>query len=95
MYRSYKISKKYSVSEARIKVANMSTPKKWPYIIAGLFSCPAVVAQWWFDRLENFGLGIGVVLWIMALLMAMVASAGLLKAFVILRYKAYKYFKKN
>ena len=96
LYKAYQISKKYPVPIARkkvAKIASMKGRKKWPYVIVGVFSCPVVVAQWWYGRLDKFGLSIGFVLWILALIYTCLFSAGTLKAFVILRYKVYRYFK--
>ena len=96
LYKGYQISKKYPVPIARkkiAKIASMKGRKKWPYVIVGVFSCPVVVAQLWYGRLDKFGLSIGFCLWILALIYICLFSAGTLKAFVILRYKVYRYFK--
>ena len=93
LYEAYKISKKYPVHIARKEVKKIKTPKKALYVVTGLFSCPVIVAQWWYSRFAKFGLSIGFILWILALIFASILSASVLKVIVILRYKAYNHFK--
>lgn len=95
LWQSYKTIRKYPVRIAQNKIAKMSSPKKWPYIVTVVFGCPVIVAQWFAQRLETFGIGIGFWFWALALIYTMIASAGVLKVAIIFRYKAYTYFKKE
>ena len=95
LWRSYKIIQKNPIRIARQKIAKANKPKKWPYIIAMVFSCPVIIAQWLAQRIEHFGISIGFWLWLLMLIYAMIASSGFLKVVIVLRYKAYSYFKKN
>ena len=94
LYRNYKIIEKYPLSKARRKIeANYRVPK-WLPIAALVSSCPMVFVRLLKDSLTKFGLGRSFGLMLLACVFASAMFIPcLFKCIVIIRFKAYKFFR--
>lgn len=95
LYQAYQFTKRYSISVAQRKIAENNPVKKWPYVVSAICGGPAILIKIWSDRFEKFGLGLGIVYWSAAWLYTFMFIGFLFKGIVVIKFKAYKYFKKK
>lgn len=94
LYRNYKIIEKYPLSKAKRKIVEHYRVPKWLPIAALVSSCPMVFVRLLKDSLTKFGLGrsFGLMLLACVFASAMLVPC-LFKCIVIIRFKAYKFFR--
>lgn len=94
LYRNYKIIEKYPLSKAKRKIGEHYRVPKWLPIAALVSSCPMVFVRLLKDSLTKLGLGrsFGLLLLACVFASAMLVPC-LFKCIVIIRFKAYKFFR--
>lgn len=93
LYRNYKIIQHYPLQEATKKIKDKYYVPKWFPIVSVVVSCPMVFVRLLKDDLSVLGLRIGFSFVLLACASAMMLSACLFKCIVIIRFKAYKFFR--
>ena len=94
LYRNYKIIQKYPIAKAKRKIEENYRVPKWLPIAALVSSCPMVFVRLFKGELANFGIRMGFMFFSLACVFASAMLVPcLFKCIVIIRFKAYKFFR--
>lgn len=91
--QAYQIIKKTPLSRAKNKIQKKNPVPKWVIVVELVSTSPMIIVQIVRDDLENFKIGMGFCFFVLASLFSIIFVMCLYKIIVILRFKAYKYFK--
>ena len=94
LYRNYKFIEKYPLQKAKRKIEDNYRVPKWLPIATLVSSCPMVFVRLFKDGFANFGIRMGVIFLSLACVFASAMFVPcLFKCIVIIRFKAYKFFR--
>ena len=93
LYRGYRIILEHSIEEAQVLIRQKATTPKWIPIVSLVAGSPMLLIQLLRDPLATIGFGGSGILFLNSCAMFFLFSLFLFKCVIIIRYKAWRYYK--